>query len=111
MPVVFDALLVQLLGNGLSGQICLFHELFLGTLGRPLEWRKGLRHEEGGTGNNLHSAVDTFLLRHRIEESGRNFVGKLSDSPDILFGFRGMSQHEVQFDSGPAAFEGKGGTL
>ena len=111
MPVVLDTLLVQLLGDGFSGQICLFHEFFLGTLGCPLEWSKGLRYEEGGTGDNLYSAVDTFLLRDRIEESGCDLIGQFSNAADILLGFSGMSQHEIQLDSGPAALESQRGTM
>ena len=111
MPVVLDTLLVQLFGDGFSGQICLFHEFFLGTLGCPLEWSKGLRDEEGGTGDNLYSAVDTFLLRDRIKEGGCDLIGQFIDAADILLRFSRKSQHKIKFNPRPTGFKSQRGTM
>ena len=105
MPVVFDALLVQLLHNPLFRLISLFQKFLLRAHGRPLEGGKRLGNKEGSAGNDLYFAVHTPVLRHRLKKGGCDLIGKLADPPDIFLCLGGKPQHKVQLDPRPAALE------
>ena len=111
MPVVFDALLVELCHNALFGLMSLIQEFFFGAHGRPLKGRKRFWNKKGGAGDNLHSAIYPLFFGHSLEEDSCNLVGELSDSSDIFWRLGGQSQHKVQFYPGPAARKGQGGAF
>ena len=110
VPVVFDPFLVQLLMYRLPGEPGLVQKFLRRVHGRPLEGGEGLWNEEGGTRHDLDLA-GALLLRHGFKEGGRDLVAKLGDAADILPGFRGKSQHEIELHPGPASFKGHSGTL
>ena len=110
MPVIFDALLVQLTRNCGSGLICFIKELLLRALGCPLEGCKRFRDKEGSTGYNLYPSVSLFLW-NRLIKNCRNFIGQFCYSSDILRCLCGKPQHEVKLNSCPSAFKGKSGAF
>ena len=110
MPVIFDPFLIQLLMDRLSGEPRLVQKFLLRIHGRPLEGGEGLGNEKGGAGHDLDLS-GSLLLGHGFKEGGRDFVAQLGDAPDILLGFRGKAQHEIQLHPAPAALKGHGGSL
>ena len=109
MPVVFDALLVELVFDLMVDDIGSVQELLLGTHLRPLERRKGLRHKERSADYNLALSVSLFL-RHLIITLS-DLLCQPCNALHIFFGLRRMTQHKIQFYTVPAALEGLSGTV
>ena len=109
MPIVFDTFLVELIFDLMIDNIGSVQELLLGTHLRPLERRKGLRHEEGSADYNLALSVSLFLRYLIITLS--DLLCQPCNTPHIFLGLSRMSQHEIQFYTVPAALEGLSGTV
>ncbi len=101
MPVIFQALPVQLFLKFMlhDGRPC--DIFFVAVHLRPLERRKWFWDKEGGTGGNLAFPVSLFL-RNLVVPSG-NLVGKTRDLLHILLRLGGKPQHKIELDLIPAA--------
>ena len=104
MPVVLQALAVQLFAEFVIDQMGPPVIFFRRIHGRPLERGERFGHKERGTGCDLAFSVPVFLRDLVI--SACHPVGQARDLFHILFRLCGESQHEVKFDLGPTAFKG-----
>ena len=109
MPVIFDALFIELGLDFAVDDICLIQEFLLGTHARPLEGRKGFRHKEGGADGNLTFAIPLILGNFVVPFC--NLFSQPRDRLLIFYRYRGLSQHKVKLHLLPAALEGLSGSF
>ena len=94
-------------GDGVGQGVLLFHDLVEGVLGGPLEGGEGL----GNEGGNRDGDVDRLALGLGGEGVVKVHypLAQGGDAQDVLHGFKGQAQHEVEFDAGVAPLEGDAG--
>ena len=105
MPVVLDALLVQLGTNLFFNNLCLVNEILLCVHWCPLEWGKWLRYKERSADHDLYFSVALFL-GNSIVVFLCNALSQMSDSFHVFFRFRRETKHEIKLHTIPAAYEG-----
>ena len=76
-------------------------ELLCGVLRRPLERCVRLGHKVGNADGNVEPSAlsGTFVDPHHI-------AGDLGDAVQVLVGFPGETDHEIELDMAPAQFQG-----
>ena len=103
MPVVLNALSVQLVLDFLIYYSGFSKKLILCIHPGPLERSEGFWHKEGRTDCNLTFAVSLFLGDFIV--TPRNFVSQMGDFFDIRFRLSGQSQHKVELHPAPTALK------
>ena len=104
MPVVFNALFIQLFLDRVVDHFCTSDVILRRVHSCPLERCKRLRNEKGGTDRDLASAVP-LLLGNSVIIACRRLIGKLRDRPHIRLCLGRKSQHKVELDLIPAALK------
>ena len=104
VPVVFNALLIQLRMDLSSDDARTVKKFFLTAHGSPLERSERFRYKEGCTDNNLHFAVSLILGNLII--SLCDLFRQMSDFLHVFLSLCGKPQHKVQFYAVPAALKG-----